>query len=288
MPLIDQNGKKLRIDRPPQYDVKIVASRREIVWNDNHDTGNDDRNQDIKAGENKNPGVIDNINPETDDKSARIEPITKNKTKRRKVINNHNRRPPVNTKNFQGKLLKSKSDDEISRRKTSTSSFRILSSKSNDSNNSKGQGKQSELRVVDFRNPVELDRAVAEDMGGVSSRNMDLMIMEMRKLDRDRDRVLIPNTVKTTLEKFHIPVQPAAREVLLENFQDKTNFIGMVNYEELVRYLEEKRLQGEKVRGVRTDSFILYETEHGKARYKRNRHECILYCTMLIRLQSFS
>ena len=241
MPLIDQNGKKLRIDRPPQYDVKIVASRREIVWNDNHedhDPGNDDRNQDIKAEENKNPGVIDHTDPEiTDDKSARIEPFTKNKTKRRKVINNHNRRPPVNTKNFQGKLLKSKSDDEITRRKTSTSSFTILSSKSNHSSNSKVQGKQSE-RSVDFNNPVELDRAVAEDMGDVSSRNMDLMIMEMRKLDRDRDRVLIPNTVKTTLEKFHIPVQPAAREVLLENFQDKTKFIGMVNYEELVRYLE--------------------------------------------------
>ena len=41
-----------------------MASRREIVWNDNHDTGNDDRNQDIKAGENKNPGVIDNVNQE--------------------------------------------------------------------------------------------------------------------------------------------------------------------------------------------------------------------------------
>ena len=34
MPLIDQNGKELRLRRAPHYDVKIVASRREIVWND--------------------------------------------------------------------------------------------------------------------------------------------------------------------------------------------------------------------------------------------------------------
>ena len=97
---------------------------------------------------------------------------------------------------------------------------------------------------MNYSNPVELDRAVADDMAGVSSRTMDLMVMEMRKLDRDRDRVLTAATVLTTLEKYHIALRPACMDVLLERFEDNKDFLGLVNYEELVRYLEEGRLQG--------------------------------------------
>ena len=124
---------------------------------------------------------------------------------------------------------------------------------------------------MNYSNPVELDRAVADDMAAVSSRSMDLMIIEMRKLDRDRDRVLIVATVETSLEKYHIPLKPAYRDVLLERFKDNQDFLGMINYEELVRYLEERRLEGGKVMVSKVENFILHETEHNKARYKRNK-----------------
>ena len=124
---------------------------------------------------------------------------------------------------------------------------------------------------MNYSNPLELDKAVADDMAGVSSRTMDLMVIEMRKLDRDRDRVLIAATVLTTLEKYHIPLKQACRDVLLERFEDNKDFLGLINYEELVRYLEERRLQGGRGRLSKVDNFILWETEQDKARYKRNK-----------------
>ena len=84
-------------------------------------------------------------------------------------------------------------------------------------------------------------------------------------MSRDRDRVLIAATVEASLEKYHIPLKPVCREVLLERFEDTKDFLGMINYEELVRYLEERRLEGGKVMVSKV------ETEHNKARYKRNK-----------------
>ena len=109
-------------------------------------------------------------------------------------------------------------------------------------------------------------------MSSVTSRTMDLMIMEMRKLDRDRDRVLPPDTVKTVLEKYHIPVA-SCLETLQDKFADKTVFEGMTNYEDMVRYLEERRIKSDDNKNKnKTDNFILYESEHSKANAKRNRY----------------
>ena len=200
---------------------------------------------------------------EMHDKMEKKESYIKNKGK----SNNFPKKPPVNKRNNPGKLLKSKSDDEIRRRKVSTSSFTLLSStKSNNSTESSG-GKPSESLETD----AELDRAVRDDMAEVSSRNMDLMIMEMRKLDRDRDRVLIPSTIKATLEKFHIPLRPGCQQALLQRFEDNNVFRGLINYEELVRFLEERRVEGGKSLKRKVESFILYESEHDKAEYKRNK-----------------
>ena len=272
MPLIDQNGNKLRLQRPRHYEVKIVASRREIVWSDETEEaaegGEDDSKEELETkNENSHPQDRE-ISVE---KSYRTKPENvgrnQNKNGSYKTPLNNKKKPP-------GKLLKSKSDDEISRRKISRSSFTILSSRSNNSERSPRRGKSGgdrRRRSVNYTNPVELDRSVAEDMAAVSSRTIDLMISEMRKLDRDRDRVLIAPTVETTLDKYRIPLKPEGRDVLLGRFEDNTDFPGMINYEELVRYLEERRLQGGRGKGSKGDNFVLYETEHDRAKYRRNK-----------------
>ena len=94
---------------------------------------------------------------------------------------------------------------------------------------------------VDFTDPTQLSNYISIRMSSVITRTMDLMIMEMRKLDRDRDRVLLPDTVKTVLEKYQIPVA-SCLETLQEMFADKTQFRGMTNYENMVKYLEERRI----------------------------------------------
>ena len=108
-------------------------------------------------------------------------------------------------------------------------------------------------------------------MDSVTSRTMDVMIMEMRTLDRDRDRVLLPETVKTVLHKYKIPVGPVL-ETLLDMFADKTIFEGMTNYEHLVRYLEERMMTNDdKTSKNQNDNLILYDSDHSDANKKRNR-----------------
>ena len=72
-------------------------------------------------------------------------------------------------------------------------------------------------------------------MSEVGGRTVDLMIMEMRKLDRDRDRVLIPDTVMSLLEKYHIYISQECLQYLLDKYEDRDMFKGMINYEDLVR-----------------------------------------------------
>ena len=96
--------------------------------------------------------------------------------------------------------------------------------------------------------------------------------MKSHFLSRDRDRVLIPETVSTTLEKYHIQLGDEYTKMLMEKFMDHQEFEGMTNYEDLVRYLEEMRLEGSKKPIIsRKDNFILYETEQTKANYRRNK-----------------
>ena len=132
--------------------------------------------------------------------------------------------------------------------------------------------KASASDFVDFTDSAQLSKYLTMQMSSVTSRTMDLMIMEMRKLDRDRDRVLPPDTVKTMLEKYHIPVA-SCLETLQDKFADKTVFEGTTNYEDMVRYLEERRIKSDDNKNKnKTDNFILYESEHSKANAKRNRY----------------
>ena len=80
---------------------------------------------------------------------------------------------------------------------------------------------------------------ITERMSSVSERTLTSMLMEMRKLDRDRDRVLHPSTVEQLLEKYKLPLGPGLGR-LLDKFRD-SKYRDNTNYEHLVRYLEERR-----------------------------------------------
>ena len=56
-------------------------------------------------------------------------------------------------------------------------------------------------------NNAQSSRGGGEKGGGyVSERTMDIMLREMRKLDRDRDRVLHPVQIKTVFAKYKVTV----------------------------------------------------------------------------------
>ena len=122
-------------------------------------------------------------------------------------------------------------------------------------------------------------------MGSVASRTMDLMVMEMRKLDRDRDRVLVPVTLTSVLGKYNIDLGEAVTGILMERFEDRKEFQGMVNYEDLVRYLEEMRIEAdkssEKRNTAKKESFILAETEGQKTQHKRNKLRTLMFLVFL-------
>ena len=63
-------------------------------------------------------------------------------------------------------------------------------------------------QVTRYSNNNERNRGgEKENHGGyVSERTMDIMLRDMRKMDRDRDRVLHPTQVKTLFAKYKVTI----------------------------------------------------------------------------------
>ena len=61
------------------------------------------------------------------------------------------------------------------------------------------------------------------------------MLRDMRKCDRDRDRVLHPIQIENILEKYKIAVDAGVLPHLQKRFVDK-KFNDMTNYEDMVKY----------------------------------------------------
>ena len=118
---------------------------------------------------------------------------------------------------------------------SSLSSFKVLpsikgkeneeSEENDDKNSVEDKNSVGQYSPSDFTDPLQLSDYLTKNMPSVTSRTMDLMIMEMRKLDRDRDRVLVPETVQTVLQKYQIPVSPRL-DALLDKFADDKDFVG--------------------------------------------------------------
>ena len=99
-------------------------------------------------------------------------------------------------------------------------------------------------------------------MRKISERTLNVMLMEMRKLDRDRERILHPSTLENLVNKYKLPIAPCLPR-LKDKFEDK-NYPGFTNYEQVVRlgnllseynicvimatgrYLGERRQEGQK------------------------------------------
>ena len=67
----------------------------------------------------------------------------------------------------------------------------------------------------------------------ISERTVTMMVMEMRKLDRDRERIIHPSTLDNLIQKYKLPITPCLPR-LKEKFEDK-NYPGFTNYEHVVR-----------------------------------------------------
>lgn len=96
---------------------------------------------------------------------------------------------------------------------------------------------KDELSEKEFE--TEVKAAVAK----VNEKTLERMLIEMRSKDRDRDRILRPIQMKVLLEKYKVPVDSIMAQ-LLDKFDDKT-FKGNTNYENLIQYLLEKKVQAD-------------------------------------------
>ena len=70
----------------------------------------------------------------------------------------------------------------------------------------------------------------------ISEITMTTMVMEMRKLDRDRERIIHPSTLDNLIQKYKLPITPCVPR-LNEKFQDK-------NYPGFTMYQSYKQFQG--------------------------------------------
>ena len=191
---------------------------------------------------------------------------------RNEVIKRQEQLPSRNRNEFILKptveISKKKIDHETPRLETKRKISQVYSKQSSSSVTSS----KSTNNDINYK---DLNAFVKDRMGSVASRTMDLMVMEMRKLDRDRDRVLVPVTLTSVLGKYNIDLGEAVTGILMERFEDRKEFQGMVNYEDLVRYLEEMRIEAdkssEKRNTAKEESFILAETEGQKTQHKRNK-----------------
>jgi hypothetical protein len=85
----------------------------------------------------------------------------------------------------------------------------------------------------DYEKEEELKDFCMLRMRNISERTLTMMVMEMRKLDRDRERIIHPSTLDNLIQKYKLPITPCLPR-LKKKFEDK-NYPGFTNYEHVVR-----------------------------------------------------
>ena len=100
------------------------------------------------------------------------------------------------------------------------------------------------MESYDFSSETDLSSFCQLRLRNFSIRTLDKMVLELRKLDRDREKIIHPATVENLVHKYSVPITPCI-DNLLEKFEDD-RYGGLVNYENLMQYLHEKKQQGEK------------------------------------------
>jgi len=235
---------------PPGYDVKIIGGRKVIIW-------------DEPKKEKKKPVFVPAI-------------ISKSPSKEREKESNHGENPdeilpapPLLPPHSTGNAAPSGWDplpsppQEEDNDEDSRVAFPIiermegearLSRRSSDSDSLNSSYKvlppikrpehetQSESES-DFGREEDLRDFCTTRMRFISERGLGMVLTELRKIDRDRERALPPETVSRVLEtpKYRLGISPALSK-LLAKFPNP-QIAGYVNYELLLDWLEQRRLE---------------------------------------------
>ena len=88
---------------------------------------------------------------------------------------------------------------------------------------------------------------------GVTQRTIETMLREMRKRDRDRDRVLHPNQIEDLIEKYKIGIQGVLPQ-LQKRFASNSKFHGMTDYEDMITYFLKLKGDQKKIQPVQNTS----------------------------------
>ena len=188
MPLVDQYGKIFKLERTPSYDVKIVASRIEIV-RDNGGSEDQGSHQSVQT-EKSTDDDVNNIQRRANNDEYRKYPKNVSKPKEN-IAKSDPIRPSTPTKTLRPH---DKQNSPISK---NSSTFKNLPTIHVSPSTSRRRKKPEKKVSLDVSSPSSTsssnnhnndnnapDNYVAGKMASVSQRTMNLMIMELRTLDR--------------------------------------------------------------------------------------------------------
>ena len=96
-----------------------------------------------------------------------------------------------------------------------------------------------EFENLDLKHEDHFALFCRERLNHVTARTLNVLLMEMRRLDTKRDMILLPKTINNMMYKYRIPLAPSLKH-LHTKFRDE-RFLGSTNYELMMTYLEARR-----------------------------------------------
>ena len=96
---------------------------------------------------------------------------------------------------------------------------------------------------LDFQIEDQLAFSCRERLIHVTERTMNVVLMEMRLIDKERRMILPQNMIDQLLRTYRIPLTPCM-DHLHRKFKDK-KMMRMTNYEEMMEYLEMRRKESQ-------------------------------------------
>ena len=107
-----------------------------------------------------------------------------------------------------------------------------------------------------------------ERLNHVTGRTLTVLLMEMRRIDTERDMILLPKTINNLVYKYRIPLAPSLK-YLHTKFRDE-RFIGSTNYELMMTYLEERREERQRIGPEEI-------REWKRTKQKQSKNLCIIF-----------
>ena len=117
---------------------------------------------------------------------------------------------------------------------------------------------------LDFNRRDQLESFCRSRLNRVTGRTLYILLMEMRKADLSRDRVLDPATIDQMVERFGIPLSPCMKQLHIM-FRDK-RFVRSTNYEKLMRFLEARREERQRLGPDEIQDLSVGRREHNNHR----------------------